>query len=314
VNPAFPVYIVSKGRWESRLTSKAFEAMGVPYSIVVEEQEYKAYCGAIDKAKVLVLDKAYQRDYDAFSDLGVTESKGSGPARNFVWDHAVARGAAWHWTVDDNINIFARLNKNIRIPVDDGTIFKCMEDFVERYDNIAMAGPNYWKFIPRKQKAAPFTLNTRIYSCNLIRTESPFRWRGRYNEDTDLSLRMLKAGWCTVLFNAFLQYKMETRKMKGGNTDTIYQNGTLPKSQMLVDMHPDCCRLAWRFGRAHHFCDYKRFQHGLIKKAGIETPAVVDNYGMELAINQPSVFTSFRRYHLTSDALYSQPGKADRTS
>jgi uncharacterized protein involved in tolerance to divalent cations len=287
VNPAFPVYIVSKGRWESRLTSKTFEAMGVPYSIVVEEQEYKAYCEVIDKAKVLVLDKAYQRDYDAFSDLGIKESKGSGPARNFVWDHAVACGAAWHWTVDDNIKAFYRWNRNLKVPVSDGTIFKCMEDFVERYDNVAMAGPNYFMFASRKSKAPPLQLNTRIYSCNLIRTASPFRWRGRYNEDTDLSLRMLKAGWCTVLFNAFLQEKTTTLTMKGGNTDTIYKDGTLPKCQMLVDMHPDVCQLAWRFGRPHHFCDYKRFQHGLIKKAGIEVPAEVDNYGMELVQIKP---------------------------
>jgi hypothetical protein len=289
VNPSFPVYIVSKGRWESRLTSKAFEAMGVPYSIVVEEQEYKAYCEVIDKAKVLVLDKAYQRDYDAFSDLGVTESKGSGSARNFVWDHAEARGAGWHWCVDDNIKAFYRWNRNLKVSVSDGTIFRCMEDFVGRYNNIAMAGPEYFMWAERKVKRSPFVLNTRIYSCNLIRTDAPFRWRGRYNEDTDLSLRMLKAGWCTVLFNAFLQEKTTTLTMKGGNTD-IYKNGTLAKSQMIVDMHPDVCRLILndkRFKRPHHFCDYKRFQHGLIKKAGIEVPAEVDNYGMELVQVRP---------------------------
>ena len=292
MNPVFPVYIVSKGRWESRLTSKAFEAMGVPYSIVVEEKEYKAYCEVIDKAKVLVLDRSYQRDYDAFSDLGVKESKGSGPARNFVWDHAAAYDTVWHWCVDDNIKAFYRWNRNLKVPVSDGTIFKCMEDFVERYDNIAMAGPNYFMFASRKSKAPPLQLNTRIYSCNLIRTAAPFRWRGRYNEDTDLSLRILKAGWCTVLFNAFLQEKTTTLKMKGGNTDTIYKGGTLPKSQMIVDMHPDVCRLAWRFGRPHHFCDYKSFRHGLIKKARIDVPAEVNNYGMELVQIKPPRSTS----------------------
>lgn len=282
MNPQFPIYIVSKGRWESRLTSKAFEALGVPYSIVVEEQEYASYCSVIDKAKVLVLDKAYQRDYDAFSELGATDSKGSGPARNFAWAHADAQGAEWHWTVDDNIKAFYRQNRNLKVPVSDGTIFRCIEDFVDRYSNVSMAGPNYFMWAPRKSKQSPFTLNTRIYSFNLIRTDAPFRWRGRYNEDTDLSLRMLKSGWCTVLFNAFLQEKTTTQYMKGGNTDTLYKNGTLAKSQMIVDMHPDVCSLAQRFGRDHHYCDYSVFQHGLVRKAGLEVPAVVDNYGMEL--------------------------------
>ena len=32
----YPIYIVSKGRWESRYTSKALEKMRVPYYIVVD--------------------------------------------------------------------------------------------------------------------------------------------------------------------------------------------------------------------------------------------------------------------------------------
>lgn len=33
----------------------------------------------------------------------------------------------------------------------------------------------------------------RAFPCILIQNDIPFRWRGRYNEDTDLSLRALKA-------------------------------------------------------------------------------------------------------------------------
>ena len=64
MNPKHPVYIVSKGRWESRLTSKAFEEMRVPYFIVVEEQEYDKYASVISPEKILILDKQYLRDYD----------------------------------------------------------------------------------------------------------------------------------------------------------------------------------------------------------------------------------------------------------
>jgi len=48
MNPKYPVYIISKGRWESRLTSKALEAIRVPYRIVVEPQEFKQYAAVID--------------------------------------------------------------------------------------------------------------------------------------------------------------------------------------------------------------------------------------------------------------------------
>ena len=86
-----------------------------------------------------------------------------------------------------------------------------------RYKNVAMAGPQYKFFAPDRQKLPPFVRNTRIYSCNLIRNDLPFRWRGRHNEDTIKSLDVLKAGWCTILFNAFLQDKAPTLTIKGGN-------------------------------------------------------------------------------------------------
>jgi hypothetical protein len=282
MNPRFPLYIVSKGRHDTRMTAKALEAMNVPYRIVVEEQERDLYASVIDPRKVLVLDPQYQRDYDTFDDLGDSKSKGPGPARNFVWEHSMAEGHPWHWVMDDNIRIFYRLNRNSNIPVGDGTCFRVMEDFCLRYKNIGMAGPNYYMFVPRKERQPVFIRNTRIYSCNLIRNDTPFRWRGRYNEDTDLSLRMLKSGWCTIQFNAFLQCKMMTQKVKGGNTAEFYaKEGTYPKSKMLVDMHPDVARLSWKFQRAHHHVDYRPFRElALIRRDDVEIPDEVNEYGL----------------------------------
>ena len=48
MNPKYPIYIISKGRWESRLTSKALEKIKVPYYIVVEPSEYSYYNEVID--------------------------------------------------------------------------------------------------------------------------------------------------------------------------------------------------------------------------------------------------------------------------
>lgn len=287
MNPKFPLYIVSKGRWESRLTAKTLERLQVPYFIVIEEQEYAQYSAVIDKEKILVLDKKYQRDYDTFDELGLTKSVGPGAARNFVWDHSIAGGYPWHWVMDDNIRAFYRLHKNKRLRVGDGTIFRCMEDFVLRYENVAMAGPNYYMFAPDRQKCPPFITNTRIYSCNLIRNDTPFRWRGRYNEDTDLSLRMLKAGWCTIQFNAFLQNKVATQKIKGGNTAEFYaQEGTYNKSRMQVEMHPDVSRMVFKFGRVHHHVDYSRFKSLRLRlRSDIQITDGADNYGMVLKEN-----------------------------
>lgn len=275
MQPRFPLYIPSKSRAETATTPRFLDSIGVPYRLVVEEQQYDEYLNFFPAEKLLILDKTFQDNYDTFDDLGNTKSKGPGAARNFIWEHSISEGHDWHWVMDDNITLFARLHKNQRIPVGDGTIFHAMEDFVLRYENIAMAGPQYWMFAPSRAKLPPFVVGTRIYSCNLIRNDVPFRWRGRYNEDTDLSLVMLKAGMQTVQFNAFLQYKLTTQTLGGGNTEAFYAGeGTLPKSKMLVDMHPDVAKLVWKFGRWHHHVNYNPYKDiPLIKKKDFVEPS-----------------------------------------
>lgn len=284
LNPRHPLYIVSKGRADTRLTSRTLEAMGVPYFIVVEEQEYKAYTAVIDAKKVIVLDKRYQREYDTCDDLGDTKGKGPGAARNFAWDHAISLGHSWHWVMDDNIKGFYRTNRNSQIQMLTGAPFAAMEDFSERYSNVLMSGPNYLMFCKRKQKVPPFITNTRIYSCNLIRNDAPYRWRGRYNEDTDISLRMLKDGYCTIQFNAFLQNKLVTQSLKGGNTAEFYaKEGTGPKSAMQVKLHPDVSRIVYKFGRIHHHVDYSPFKRNkLIMKPDVKRESLNNEYGMTL--------------------------------
>lgn len=271
MNPNYPVYIISKGRWESRLTSKALEKIKVPYYIVIESQEYPHYSQVIDKKKILTL---------PFSNLG----QGSIPARNWVWEHSLSISAKRHWIIDDNIDGFFRFNRNMKIPVGSGTIFKVAEDFVDRYKNIAIAGFNYFMFASRKCKIPPYYLNTRIYSCILIKNNIPYRWRGRYNEDTDLSLRVLKDGWCTILFNAFLCLKSTTMTMKGGNTDELYKDeGRLKMAQSLKEQHPDIVDIIWKWGRWQHQVDYRKFKKNkLIRKKDIIIPQRINNYGMVL--------------------------------
>lgn len=267
------------------MTSKALEKMNVPYRIVVEDAEYDDYASVIDHNKILVLDKKYQDMYDTFDDiLDPKKSKGPGPARNYCWDHSIQNGYEYHWVMDDNISAFGRINNNLYVHVTSGTIFKCIEDFIARYDNLYMAGLNYDFLAKAKTIIPPYVLNTRIYSCNLIRNDIPFRWRGRYNEDTDLSLRILKSGNCTIQFNAFIQEKSTTQKVKGGNTDDFYVvEGTLLKSQMLAKMHPDVAKVVWKFNRWHHQVNYKPFKcNELIRRDGLNIPHRVNNYGMKL--------------------------------
>lgn len=263
--PKYPIYVISKGRWQNRLTIRALDKMNVSYKLVIEPQEYDLYAQYVDKDKILTL---------PFSNLG----QGSIPARNWVWEHSISIGAEKHWILDDNIEDFNRLNLNMKPRVRTGAMFAAAEDFVDRYKNIALAGFNYYSFAKATEPVPPFHLNTRIYSCILIRNDIPYRWRGIYNEDTDLSLRVLKDGWCTVLFNAFLCGKVTTLRMKGGNTDELYKDdGRKKMAEALVEMHPDVTKVVWKFNRWHHQVDYSGFKNNKL--------AFKDDYVVKLGVN-----------------------------
>ncbi len=277
MNPRYPIFIPSKSRADSRLTAKALDSIGVPYHIVVEPQEADLYRAVIDPAKVLVL---------PFSDRGT-----SVPARNWIMDYAVSIGSRRVWILDDNIKGFYRLNRNLKVPAKTGSIFRAAEDFVERYENVAITGFHYFMFASRKSKMKPFELNTRVYSNMLIdlnakgQEGNPYRFRGFYNEDTDICLRMLKDGWCSVLFLAFLAEKSVTMTMRGGNTPVYQGDGRLKMAQELQRNHPDVTRIAWKWGRWQHSVDYRPFKHNLLKRRQeVIIPAGRNEYGMRLQV------------------------------
>jgi hypothetical protein len=148
---------------------------------------------------------------------------------------------------------------------------------------VLYATPHYEFFIPSRSKHPPFIVGSRIYSCNLIRNEIPHRWRGRMNEDTILSLDMLKGGWQTILFNTFLAHKMRTQTMTGGYTSEFYaKEGTKGKSEILVRLHPDVARHMMRYGREHHYVDYSQFANMPLIKRPDYDPSKEPKYNMAL--------------------------------
>lgn len=282
VDTRYPVCIPSKGRWDVQTTGHRLDEMGISYRFFVEETEAEQYVAALGESRVVVM---------PFHDLG----RGSIPARNFIWEWAKERGHKRHWILDDNLGTFARLTNNRRAHCRSGAIFRAMEDFVDRYENVALAGPHDRGFVDEKTpNVTPVLWNSRVYSCILADTSLMERWRGRYNEDTDLSLRVLKSGKCTALFRAFLMRKATTtsgargKPMKGGNTDNVYNTGDHRKAfaESLREQHPDVTEVVWRFNRWHHHVDYRPFAGNTPQlRAGVTPTLPPNEYGLRLTRN-----------------------------
>lgn len=261
-----PIFIVSKSRWDKCLTAAALDIMGIPFRVIVEASQVDKYAETVGRGRLLILPQSYIDAYDTCDDLGDSKSKGPGAARNFAMDLSIAEGAEYHWVMDDNLHDFHRLHQNRKIAIRSDKAFRATEHFARRYENVFIAGLNYYSFCKSTDKVPPFVANTRIYSCILIRNDIGLRWRGRYNEDTDLSLRVLKRGDCTIQMNAFLCGKVTTQRMTGGNTDEFYKKeGTLEKSKMIETLHPDVAKVVWRFNRWHHHVDYRPFKQNALK-------------------------------------------------
>lgn len=269
--PQYPVYVISKGRSDVCLTANRLRDDGVPFHLVIEPQEFEAYSERYDNTLVL-----------PFSNLGL----GSIPARNWVWEHAKANGYEYHWILDDNIRWFKRKYQGRRLRCPAGPSLRATEDFTNRYENIGIAGLNYSMFA--FEGLPPFHLNCHVYSCLLIRNELPYRWRGRYNEDTDLCLQVLSGGWCTVLMNVFVIDKIATMTMKGGNTSELYQgDGRLRMARSLERMWPGVVETKRRWDRPQHVVKdaWKRFDTPLKLKPGIDLEQLKNTsneYGLKM--------------------------------
>jgi hypothetical protein len=180
---------------------------------------------------------------------------------------------------------------NKRIKILSGCIFNSVEQFCNRYTNIGIAGFNYKSMVPEiDTKRPPIRFNGKVYSCILI-TNNLYNWRGIYNEDIDLALRLLKDGYVNLEFNHILINKKESGSIKGGNTDTIYtdetQESKYDKKQMgykkkvdyLIALHPDV-KIEYKeliSKTFHHNVDYSPWEkNALIKKTVIENEDIFE--------------------------------------
>lgn len=276
----YPIYIVSKGRWEKPMTAQLFMEDGVDFKILVEPQEYDNYCKTIPAKYVHKL---------PFSNLGV----GSYPARNYAWEDSLKNGYKRHWVFDDNIRKTRIFKKGKRIPVNTLVAIRAIEDFTDRYTNIAISAFNYLTFVTPGTKK-PFYLNVHAYSCMLIKNHMPYRWRLKYNEDIDLCLQVLHNGMCTVLFNTFMMDKTSTvAKMKGGNQDELYKGNAYEKkvlkARSLEEIWPQYAKTVMRFGRPHHQITWnKYFKQPLKRRTDIDWEELKkpNNYGLKLNIKR----------------------------
>jgi len=270
IQPKYPIYIISKGRYKKRRTADYLNKCGVKYRMVVEPHEYQLYIDhGQDENTLLIMPDEFKADQ-------LAKGYGGGiPVRNFVHIHSRdILKTDRHWILDDNIQYYTKLVNSKRVRCYSPVNFRAVEDYTDRYENVGISGHNY-SFFCITPFMKPCYKNTKIYSSILINNHiHDEMWRGVYNEDVDLILRTLKKGIPTLCINQFNASKMRTMICKGGNTTSIYASKEAHnlKAQSLFNQHPDIVKIIERYNRIHHYVNYNGFKDiPLLKKPNYHT-------------------------------------------
>ena len=276
---SYPIFIISYNRPNNNATTiSCLIKYGVKFNVVVHKEQLSAYKAFFKSNNInwIIFDDEYKHKYETLSNVDSHEKNaGSGAERNFAWDCAKNAGYTAYWNFDDNMSFrkhtgkLTSSNKSFgRVGVTASEfveLFHKAEDFYDSYDNLfimELGESTYFGF-----RNVP-VINRRCYSALLINTAIPTQWRGRYNEDTIMSIDCLINGFCTLQSPILLKQKQSTRDAKGGNhalgngkddlknqvySDAVnYEFSSSLKSQMLVAVYPQYCYLKYRVGRIHH--------------------------------------------------------------
>jgi hypothetical protein len=353
--PKYPIYVISHERSMYRSTMRYLDACKLKYYVVVRKNQEKSYKEVLNPSYSTLLtlpekgDKDYKELYGLYPNGGI-------PQRNYVWNHSRKLKSERHWILDDNMPNYYRWIDNKRIKIYSGDVFKSIEDYVDRYTNIRIAGHQYSSFLPTTLMTKnPLTKNTRVFSSILLwnkdtdemynvdndekmrfkklekdvdsdalykymddnkknnikkelsqfsKSRPLYQWEGSYNEDVDLSVRILKSGYASALFNFYNVNKLRSGVQDGGNIANVYKdpNSDKYKAYSLMDKHPDIVKIVYRYKRYHHEADLSKFDIPFVWKANQEkkyekkednnhglqlvnvmnkevSPAIIDNFG-----------------------------------
>lgn len=285
--PKYPIYIISLNRYQKErcFTIKHLEKMNVKYRLCIMTRELENYRQSLINNNFI----------NCLEIITIDDNMGLGgtPQRMKCWQHSKELGFNKFWLLDDNIDGYFYYNRLKKVKVDSGIVFTSLENFIDNIkEPVGIAGHNYNMDNPATTMRNPFQVNSKVYSSMLINTELldkfNIKFTLKYNEDVDLCMECLKNGLKTIAINIFVSNKKATLSVKGGNTDTIYDNGN--KFQDKVD----CLLNKWgdefvevinkhKDKRPHHKVYYDRFKvDKKITPIKIGTASKYETFGINL--------------------------------
>lgn len=259
----FAVFILSHGRAENVITIKTLREHGYTgdiYIIIDDEDKQGPKYKEIYGDKVIVFSK---KEMDGTFDIGdnFNDRRVVVYARNKCHDIAKSLGLDYFLELDDDYNSFCyRYEENdmlrkIEIKNLDILFEKCINflevsnahaiAFAQGGDYIGGVGSTAWQ-----QKLLRKVMNT--FFC---KTDRPFQFYGRINEDTTMYTVLGQRGYLFFTLGDIMVNQIQTQANAGGLTDIYLDKGTYYKSFCSVMFSPSCVKVSSMgntYRRIHH--------------------------------------------------------------
>lgn len=264
----FAVFILSHGRADNVKTFKTLKKQGYAGKIYIviddeDEQEplyYKKYGDQVYKfCKQKYIDITDTMCSEEFRKVVVY-------ARNAAWDIAAELGLTYFCVLDDDYTMFenryieGRKLKTYKFKNLDN-VFESFVQFLDTSKSITVCMAQGGDFIGGS-KSGTFRKGLLRKAMNVwfCRTDRPFKFMGRINEDTNMYVTYGQQGRLMFTVTHADVVQTQTQKQKGGLTDVYLNDGTYVKSFFSVMTAPSCVKISTmgdKHMRIHHNIDWE---------------------------------------------------------
>lgn len=253
MNRNFAVFIVSGGRAGRVKTLRALEASGYKgawYIVCDDEDKTLADYQASHPKKIIVFNKKhYQQQTDEMDNFG--PGKVVVYARNACWDLAKKIGLTHFLVLDDDYTSFRfRFDESGSFGSwyvsDFDALCRAALDYLDetRFLSIALAQGGDYIGGSKSTKLSSRIAWRKVMNSFFCRTDRPFQFMGRINEDTNAYTVLGNRGKLFLTIVPAQLTQTQTQANAGGLTDAYLESGTYVKSFYTVMLAPSCCKVS----------------------------------------------------------------------
>lgn len=274
------VFIITHGRPDHVYTFNALIRSGYtgPIHVVIdnedeEEERYRVRFGE----RVIAFDKAEaEKTIDTADTL--KDRLASTFARNHCWTLAKDLGYRWFIILDDDYTglqyrfpgkrgkwkVDQLLGWNIR-SLDD--VFEAFISFMEETGSATIAMAQGGDFIGGAEgtMAKAIQMKRKAMNSHLLRTDRPFEFPGRLNEDVTAYVRLGHVGELFWTYSGLQVTQKPTQENPGGISDTYREKGTYAKSFYSLLYSPSCVSIGMMGTVARRFHHRVAWDHAVPK-------------------------------------------------